>query len=151
MSLTPTRGERNKNPGNLQRDATKWQGMCSDQSADPRFVIFNDPEDGIRALCRVLLSYSRSHGLNTIKAIINRWAPPVENNTTAYVGSVAQQMGIRDDIIIDLESPVTLEMLTKAIHDKLPKRRTGTVTCPHCQGKITVSRPARVVERHSTK
>jgi hypothetical protein len=47
--------------------------------------------------------------------------------------------------------PSNLEVLTKLKHDKLPKRRTGTIHCPHCDEKITISRFARVVALHSTK
>lgn len=47
--------------------------------------------------------------------------------------------------------PRNLEMLTKQAHDSLPKRRTGTIHCPHCAEKILISRFARVVAQHSTK
>src|SRR5690606_3645162 len=48
-------------------------------------------------------------------------------------------------------TPDNLEVLTKVTHDRLPKRRTGTITCPHCAEKVTISRFARVVAQHSTK
>ncbi len=81
------RGVRNHNPGNIERDArTRWQGQAARQS-DPRFVVFTAPEWGIRAMARVLITYQDRHGCNTVAKIINRWAPPGENATSAYVAT----------------------------------------------------------------
>ena len=113
--MSETRGERNRNPGNLDRTTIKWQGMSPDQSGDSRFVVFNTPEDGIRALAKVLLSYYRKHGLNTVRGIIDRWAPPVENDTGAYVAHVAKQLSVAPDAVIDPPKPEVLEVLTIAI------------------------------------
>lgn len=110
-----TRGERNNNPGNIDRNATKWQGMAHDQSGDPRFVVFTSAEFGIRALAKVLLSYSRDHHLNTVRGIINRWAPPVENNTDSYVDAVCRQCSVDPDDIVNPENDACLEMLVRAI------------------------------------
>ena len=110
-----TRGERNNNPGNIDRNATKWQGMCADQSGDPRFVVFETPEDGIRALAKVLLSYYRKHHLNTVRGIITRWAPGNENNTEAYIAHVAKTLSVDADTPLVVDRPEVLEMLTTAI------------------------------------
>jgi hypothetical protein len=83
------RGIRNNNPGNIDRNTTKWQGMADDQSSDPRFVVFKTPQAGIRALAKILLTYQNHDGLKTVRGIIGRWAPAVENNTSAYVAAVA--------------------------------------------------------------
>ncbi len=113
--MIETRGERNRNPGNIDRNATLWQGMAQDQSGDSRFVVFSDAHFGIRALAKVLLSYYRKHGLKTVHAIIDRWAPPSENNTGAYVNHVANVLGVGIDASIDVADPATLEALTRAI------------------------------------
>ena len=113
--MIETRGERNHNPGNIDRhDSTLWQGMAHDQT-DSRFVVFSDPHYGIRALAKVLLSYYRKHGLNTVHGIIDRWAPPSENNTGAYVNHVASILGVGIDAQIDVDDPATLETLVRAI------------------------------------
>lgn len=109
-----TRGERNNNPGNIDRNATKWQGMAPLQT-DPRFVVFTSAEFGIRALACVLLSYSRKHGLNTVRGMIDRWAPPVENDTGAYVDAVCRQCSVEPDDIVNPENDSCLEMLVRAI------------------------------------
>lgn len=90
------RGIRNNNPGNIERTATAWQGM-SERQTDARFIVFESPFYGIRALARVLRTYKNSYGLNTVRGIINRWAPPVENDTGAYVRSVAAAIGVSPD------------------------------------------------------
>jgi hypothetical protein len=90
------RGIRNDNPGNIERGKTKWVGMRPIQT-DSRYLQFENAEYGIRALYRTLLTYRNSHGLNTIRGIINRWAPPAENNTAAYIAFVSKLLKVGAD------------------------------------------------------
>lgn len=110
----PPRGIRNNNPGNIDRNTTRWDGMAADQS-DPRFVVFDSPEYGIRALAKVLLSYQRKHGLDTVSKIINRWAPPSENDTGAYAAHVAARVGVGPDDRVSLEDEAVLTALAVSI------------------------------------
>lgn len=110
-----TRGERNNNPGNIDRNATKWQGAASDQSGDSRFIVFTSAEYGIRALAKVVLDYYRKHALSTVRAIIDRWAPPNENDTGAYVDAVCKQCSVDADDPINPENPDCLEQLVRGI------------------------------------
>lgn len=87
------RGIRNNNPGNIVRTSERWQGMSADQSSDPRFVVFDSPVYGIRAIARILRKYEAA-GINTVQGIINRWAPPNENDTGAYARAVAAALGV---------------------------------------------------------
>jgi hypothetical protein len=109
------RGIRNNNPGNIDRTATKWQGMAADQSSDPRFIVFVSPQYGIRAMAKTLFTYQNTHGLRTVRKIINRWAPPVENDTGAYVEHVAALLGVKPDETIDLDNSDIMLPLVKAI------------------------------------
>jgi hypothetical protein len=109
----PTRGERNNNPGNIRLSSVKWQGEISGQ--DTAFATFATPEDGIRALAKLLRNYQTKNGLNTVRGIINRYAPPVENNTSAYVAAVAAAVGVAPDDQIDTGNPTTLNALVNAI------------------------------------
>lgn len=113
--MTETRGERNCNPGNIDRNATVWQGMAADQSGDSRFVVFESPIYGIRAIAKVLLSYHDKHGIDTVRDFIDRWAPPNENNTGAYIAHVAVQLGVSADEAVDVRDPGTMRELVKAI------------------------------------
>ena len=113
VGLGSTRGERNNNPGNIRLSATKWQGEIAGN--DTAFVTFATPADGIRALAKLLKNYSTRYGLNTVRGIINRYAPPVENNTSAYVAAVAADMGIGPDAPLNLSDAGTLDALVTAI------------------------------------
>lgn len=110
-----TRGIRNRNPGNIDRNDTKWQGMAADQSGDARFVVFKTPEWGIRALAKTLMTYEHVHKLDTVRKIVNRWAPPSENNTSAYVKAVAAKVGVLPDDVIDVDSMDVMRPLVAAI------------------------------------
>ncbi len=107
------RGIRNNNPGNI-RHGEKWEGL-SDKQTDSSFCIFVSPEYGIRALAKVLLTYYKKYQLNTVKKIISRYAPPNENETESYIKSVANQLGVASDEVIDLSSVAVLAVLLRAI------------------------------------
>lgn len=62
-----------------------------------------------------LITYQDKYGLRTIRGIINRWAPPVENNTEAYIQGVAKQTGCGADDLLDLHSYAELRPLVEAI------------------------------------
>ncbi|HCR1946475.1 TPA: hypothetical protein ONC63_001411 [Enterobacter kobei] len=107
------RGIRNNNPGNLEFSKTNpWVGQTGD---DGRFAKFETPEHGIRALGRNLLSYQRQ-GIDTVSDIINRWAPPSDNNNTdAYIQAVCAQLGVTADQQLDASNHDTLKALCAAI------------------------------------
>lgn len=107
------RGIRNFNPGNLRRNDTKWAGMADDQT-DPDFVVFKSPQYGIRALCRVLLSYN-SRGINTVAQIISTYAPSSENDTAAYIEDVAHACQVSATDVLDLDSADVMRPLVRAI------------------------------------
>jgi hypothetical protein len=101
----PPRGIRNFNPGNIRHAlGVRWQGQAVNQT-DPQFVQFTSPRWGIRAIARVLITYQDKRQardgsrIDSVREIIERWAPPSENNTDAYTRAVAQALGI------DAESP----------------------------------------------
>lgn len=107
------RGIRNNNPGNLEYSKTNpWVGQTGD---DGRFAKFETPEHGIRALGRNLISYQRQ-GIDTVNDIINRWAPPSDNNNTeAYIQAVCAQLGVTPDQPLDASNPDTLKALCASI------------------------------------
>ena len=110
--MTQTRGERNDNPGNI-RHGSNWQGLSVKQP-DKDFCTFDTPEYGIRALSKVLTIY-RQKGFDTVRAIINRWAPPSENNTGAYVAAVAATMKVDPDTHLDVSDYSQMYPLVDAI------------------------------------
>ena len=95
FALPDTRGFRNNNPGNIEfSERNNWNGQTG---TDGRYSTFSDMKFGIRAIGKILNSYSSRYGLNTIRGVINRWAPDDENNTVSYVSAVSQRTGIDAD------------------------------------------------------
>lgn len=110
-----TRGIRNNNPGNI-RWGDDWQGLVPQaQRTDKSFCQFVSPEYGIRAMIVIQRNYQRKYGLKTITEIIQRWAPPNENDTQAYISSVAQATGTDADKPVDLTDSRKLFPLLQAI------------------------------------
>jgi len=118
------RGIRNHNPGNIDfNPRNPWQGLDSVQPHDGRFCRFTSPEWGIRAMARVLRNYSKRDGtpgvggpgIDTVQEVIHRWAPPIENDTGAYVKRVAAALGKAPDETIYLGDPQVLAVLVAAI------------------------------------
>lgn len=110
---TQPRGVRCNNPGNIRHGA-KWQGLADVQD-DPDFCQFKDPTWGIRAMATTLIAYQDKHALNTVEGIINRWAPPNENDTTAYVNAVCNSAGFGRRQQLDLHRYDRLRPLMEAI------------------------------------
>jgi hypothetical protein len=108
------RGIRNNNPGNIRRNADPWQGLAERQG-DVEFFTFKTSIYGIRALARTLITYKDKYDLRSIRQIISRWAPSVENNTNAYVRAVVADTGLDADQPLDLHRFDHLLPLTKAI------------------------------------
>jgi len=104
-------GIRNNNPGNLVRTENAWDGEVN---SDSRFASFATPEHGLRALCKNLLAYNK-RGYTTVGQIINRWAPPEENDTAAYTAAVSKALGVPADRPLDLTDINTLTALCSSI------------------------------------
>lgn len=112
--MTAARGIRNNNPGNIRRSRDRWQGLADDQP-DKDFWVFKSPKWGVRALARLLITYQEKYNLHTIEGIVTRWAPPVENNTSAYVNAVVHLTGRRAGDRLDMQKYEDIEPLVKAI------------------------------------
>lgn len=122
MDPRQTRGYRNRNPGNIDHiPANRWQGLA-DPAIEPappggraRFARFVSHEYGIRALAMLLTTYQDRHGLNTIRGIVSRWAPGAENDTEAYIASVARRMDRHPRQALDLHRYADLRPLVEAV------------------------------------
>lgn len=81
-----TRGVRNNNPFNIRISNNKWVGKLPlKENTDGVFEQFRDMELGVRAGIKLIRQYYVKYKLKTVKQIIERFAPPSENNTIAYV------------------------------------------------------------------
>ncbi|WP_235376222.1 structural protein [Proteus faecis] len=110
----PARGERNNNPGNI-RHGSKWQGLSAQQT-DKDFCQFVSPEYGIRAIYKLLQTYQKKYELNTVESIIDRYAPPNENNTVGYINRAAKDIGVSVNEPINVASkPVAIALATAIV------------------------------------
>ena len=125
--MTTPRGVRNRNPGNIDfNPRNDWQGQIGKEPGG-RFAIFDTPENGIRALCKLLINYRGKDGMpgvggkgiDTVLETINRWAPSNENDTQAYAGVVAKRLGVRATDPINIKDQATLRgmVLSIIIHE----------------------------------
>lgn len=86
---------KNNNPGNI-RVGDNWQGSIPGAGA---FVNFSTLAYGFRAMFKLLQTYYKSHNLTTIRGIIERWAPPSDNNpTNSYITTIGSWSGINPEI-----------------------------------------------------
>lgn len=125
MANTPTRGVRNNNPGNIDfNPRNNWDGQLGKETGpNGRFAVFDKPENGIRAMGKLLLNYRGKDGqpgvgkpgIDTVVEFIHRWAPPGENDTGAYVAAVAKAVGVGPIDPIDIKSPRVLAGMVTAI------------------------------------
>lgn len=106
-------GIRQHNPGHLEITRDKWLGALKPEPGD-RFVRFQAPQFGIRAMGRTLLTYDK-RGINTVRAIITRWAPAHENDVAAYIDDVAGRMAVDPDDYLDVDDYATAKALVDAI------------------------------------
>ena len=123
------RGLRLNNPGNIRPGA----GFFGEIGDDGGYAKFDSDAAGIRAIQRLLKTYGSKHGINTLRGLANRYAPPSDNNPTGnYVDFLSQQTGIDPDEPINLaergaeiipaiigfeqgQQPFSQEMINKAI------------------------------------
>jgi hypothetical protein len=94
---------RNNNPGNL-RPAPFLQGQPgyvgqATNSVSGTFLVFKTREDGINARYQMLFNNPKSQYYTadtSIRKAITSYAPPKENDTEAYIRTVAKALGLPD-------------------------------------------------------
>lgn len=82
---------RNNNPGNIRASKDTWLGKTGQDSRG--FVVFDTLPHGYRALYKLLDNYIKK-GYDTIDKVINKYAPPTENETEIYINHVVSWTGI---------------------------------------------------------
>lgn len=92
------------NPLNIRfNPANHWQGQICEHKG---FCQFKSDAYGFRAAYKILCSYIKN-GYDTLERIIERWAPPCENDTKKYIQFVEKETII----------PRDLELRNETIHD----------------------------------
>ncbi|CAJ0719379.1 hypothetical protein LMG6871_02826 [Ralstonia edaphis] len=106
------RGIRNNNPGNL--NYVGQAGATREAGPNGRFAVFQTAEDGLMALARQLRLYAQ-RGINTVRAIISKFAPPGENDTQSYIESVSKRLGVDSNATLNVNDPRVMQGLMDAI------------------------------------
>ena len=107
------RGISNKNPGNIRQSPTKYLGEVR-PSKDKHFKQFQTMAWGYRAMFVLLHTYSKN-GFRTIRQMISRYAPPVENHTENYIKYVAEKSRVFADVELDTLDPAEMIPIVSAM------------------------------------
>lgn len=100
------KGVDNNNPLNIRfDDRWEWNGQLGQDNDG--FVIFDSPQNGIRAAAKNLDSYKK-RGVATLRNIVAEWAPPHENDTESYINKVASTTGLLPDSVVQKDDYVVL-------------------------------------------
>ena len=91
-----SRGLRNYNPGNIRLGNFHYKGERA-KSSDSAFRQFESVEWGYRAMFVLLHTYATKRGCRTLRAMINRYAPPTENFTEGYLRCVTNTTHLSPD------------------------------------------------------
>lgn len=109
------RGYRNNNPLNIRINAdNNWQGKVL-VNTDHVFEQFTSMPYGYRAALKLIRNYITNYGCNTVAKIIEKWAPPVENNTEKYIADVCKLSGLTPDTTIGYNSKTALKKMVYAM------------------------------------
>lgn len=95
----------NNNPGALRPDGkSQWQGATP--GAPGGFLAFDTPENGRRAQIINLQNQARLHGINTLAALTEKYAPQSDgNDPNAYAARIGAALGVDPNAPINLADP----------------------------------------------
>lgn len=99
------------NPFNIRKTPADWVGKV--HGIEHAFETFEDSGSGLRAGFRILLTYF-GKDVNTVSAIISRFAPPPENNTGGYIDFVSRRLAVDPTDVLEPTDRLLLN-LAKAI------------------------------------
>jgi hypothetical protein len=99
----PVMAPRFNNPGNIKDMKTG------------QFRTFATPEEGHAAMEQDLTAKGNK-GYNTVSKIINRYAPPSDNNPTqAYINNVSKALGVGPNDKLDMTDPKVIAVMKNAM------------------------------------
>ena len=93
-------GFRLNNVGNIRPGA----GFYGETGSDSGYASFKDQESGLRALSRLINTYSDSYGIDNVRDFVGRYAPRSDNPKSFdnYVSYLSNQLGVEPDESFDL-------------------------------------------------
>ena len=123
------------NPGNIRYNPA-FRGCTGSTKG---FCNFSSLGYGYRAILVTLTTYYTKYGLKTIRGIINRYAPPTENQTENYIALVSRYSGFSPDETI---AQVDLVKLIPAI---ARQENSISITVPEVQALINSANSAGTI------
>jgi len=108
------RGIRNNNPGNIEYGPFAREHGATGVEAAGRFATFASAQEGLNAGAALLRKYG-GQGIDSVRAIISKYAPAGENNTASYIASVSKGLGVAADAHLNLNDPHVLAGIERAI------------------------------------
>ena len=109
-----SRGLRNNNPGNIRLGNFRYKGERA-KSSDSAFRQFESVEWGYRAMFVLLHTYATKRGCRTLRAMINRYAPPTENFTEGYLRCVTNATHLSPDESISTTDGAVMTAIVAAM------------------------------------
>lgn len=115
------RGVRNNNPGNIKYDSSNpWQGKIpaaqntEERRVDgtPIFEQFVSWAYGVRAMIHILKNSYIPSGRNTLRVIMQNWAP---DGGTSYLNYMVGKVGKGADTVISSNDEATIKKIVQAI------------------------------------
>lgn len=107
-------GLKNNNPGHIRLSPISYMGEVV-PSGNVAFKQFKSIDWGYRAIFVVLHTYKIRYGLDTLEGMIQRYAPPTENDTRRYIEFVSYRSGLAKDEKLDTLSAETMKPIVTAI------------------------------------
>ncbi len=94
-------GLRQNNPGNIRPGA----GFYGETGQGGGYAEFGSEDEGLRALARLLGTYSDKYGINTLRGLTSRYAPRSDNKKSFdnYISYLGETLGMDPDEEFDLK------------------------------------------------
>ena len=102
---------------NIRAGQAQWLGMTGTRKG---FVEFDTREHAIRAWLVLMRNYRRLYGCKTIRQIVTRFAPPVENQTERYIRYCSE------GVMLDADCPLPKQEDYAFLGKYMARMETGT-------------------------
>jgi hypothetical protein len=131
------RNWRNNNPGNIEHG--RFSASMGAIGTDGRFAVFPTLEMGTRAKEELLFGARSKYAGLSISDALNRYAPPNENDTAAYIDSVTRAIGVSPDTKLNLLNSSQRQAMLASI-SKVEGFRPGEVLQAATGGIVSARR-----------
>lgn len=61
------------------------------------------------------MTYQKKYSLHTLREMLMRYAPPIENDTSSYIRTVSDRADLAPDVAVDLSDKNTVIRLIEAM------------------------------------